>query len=182
MIKRGTYRSLLEIWLVEKVDYILTSLSYKNSDENCMNMYYIYKICNLTFNSHKYLTKYAIVKNKNEKTKQKTSKNKQKHEVVKNCHHILLDIYVNWKLSYIFYKCNTCSYSFAVVNQSSHLTSISDHFSYVTLKNLMIKRGTYRSLLEIWLVEKVDYILTSLSYKNSDENCMNMYYIYKKIP
>jgi hypothetical protein len=67
----------------------------------------------------------------------------------------------------------------AVVNQSSHLTSISDHFSYVTLKNLMIKRGTYRSLLEIWLVEKVDYILTSLSYKNSDENCMNMYYIYK---
>ena len=67
----------------------------------------------------------------------------------------------------------------AVVNQSSHLTSISDHFSYVTLKNLMIKRGTYMSLLEIWLVEKVGYILTSLSYKNSDENCMNMYYIYK---
>ena len=35
----------------------VSSLSYKNSDENCMNMYYIYKICNLTFNSHKYLTK-----------------------------------------------------------------------------------------------------------------------------
>ena len=35
----------------------LSSLSYKNSDGNCMNMYYIYKICNLTFNSHKYLNK-----------------------------------------------------------------------------------------------------------------------------
>jgi hypothetical protein len=53
----------------------------------------------------------------------------------------------------------------AVVNQSSHLTSISDHFSWVTLKNLMIKCGTYGSLLEIWLVEKVGYILNYIKVK-----------------